>query len=586
MSTNRLRDEKSPYLKQHENNPVNWYPWIEEAFEKAEKEDKPIFLSIGYSTCHWCHRMAEESFENEEIADILNKYFISIKVDREERYDIDNIYMKFCQAMTGKGGWPMSIFMTPDKKPFYTGTYFPRVDFRGITGFKSILNSINRLWKEDKEKLLNSSEEILKFVKENYLNSNSLELEEYSIIESVERMSQIFDSEYGGFGEKPKFPMGHNISFLIEYYNKFNDTRALKIAEKTLDSIFKGGIYDHIGGGFSRYSVDNRWIIPHFEKMLYDNALLIEAYSRAYEINRNPIYKKIVYDTIDFLKREMKSDEGGFFAGIDADSEGDEGKFYLWNRSELELILGKDNFNKLRDYFNMEKSMELKNRVVLNRVGKDIDIEDYNFIDRELKILFKHRENRIKPKVDSKIICSWNSILAKSLFVASRIFEDEELANIGEDILEFIRKNLIKDGRIMTAYIEGEVKYKGYIQDYSCFIDALLEKYHNNKNEDLLGEIELYIKRMKELFEDENGGFFLVGEDAEIVLLRAKETTDGAIASGNSIAIKSIIKLAKILDDEKMKENMKRALDSNGKDIRDLGIYHSEGLRALLEYYK
>lgn len=596
MSENRLINEKSPYLLQHAHNPVDWYPWGEEAFEKAKEEDKPIFLSVGYSTCHWCHNMARESFENEEIAGILNKYFVSIKVDREERYDIDNLYMKFCQATSGRGGWPMSIFMTPEGKPFFAGTYFPRIDFRGITGFKTVLLSLKKLWKNDREKIEETAEDIVDFVKKNYMKNNEKVLTEDSIKKSAEGIKKLFDSEYGGFGPKPKFPMAHNITFLLEYSEKYDDEIAKAMALKTLDSIFKGGIYDHAGSGFSRYSVDEKWMVPHFEKMLYDNALLLEAYTEAYRKTENPLYEKIVRDTIGFLGREMKDYRGGFYAGIDADSEGDEGKYYLWTESEISFILGKENFERFSKYFNLEKSSLLKGRIVLNRIGREVDIADYDFLEKQLLTLLQHRENRIKPHIDEKIMCAWNSMLAKSLFKAGKVFEEQEFIDTGKKILEFIEKNMVLDGRIMTAYIDGEVKYKGFIQDYAFYIDALKEEMKisedKEEKERLTEKIDFYTEEMLRLFKDEKGGFYLAGDDADELIMRAKETTDGSVGSGNSAAARVLIELSQMKENfagksqEELREIGKRSLDISGQDIEVLGIYYGEALRGLLRYCK
>ncbi len=596
MSENRLINEKSPYLLQHAHNPVDWYPWGEEAFEKAKEEDKPIFLSVGYSTCHWCHNMARESFENEEIAGILNKYFVSIKVDREERYDIDNLYMKFCQATSGRGGWPMSIFMTPEGKPFFAGTYFPRIDFRGITGFKTVLLSLKKLWKNDREKIEETAEDIVDFVKKNYMKNNEKVLTEDSIKKSAEGIKKLFDSEYGGFGPKPKFPMAHNITFLLEYSEKYDDEIAKAMALKTLDSIFKGGIYDHAGSGFSRYSVDEKWMVPHFEKMLYDNALLLEAYTEAYRRTENPLYEKIVRDTIGFLGREMKDYRGGFYAGIDADSEGDEGKYYLWTESEISFILGKENFERFSKYFNLEKSSLLKGRIVLNRIGREVDIADYDFLEKQLLTLLQHRENRIKPHIDEKIMCAWNSMLAKSLFKAGKVFEEQEIIDTGKKILEFIEKNMVLDGRIMTAYIDGEVKYRGFIQDYAFYIDALKEEMKisedKEEKERLTEKIDFYTEEMLRLFKDEKGGFYLAGDDADELIMRAKETTDGSVGSGNSAAARVLIELSQMKENfagksqEELREIGKRSLDISGQDIEVLGIYYGEALRGLLRYCK
>lgn len=599
MSENRLIFEKSPYLLQHAKNPVDWYTWGEEALEKAKKEDKPIFISVGYSTCHWCHNMARESFENEEIAGILNKYYVPIKVDREERYDIDNLYMKFCQATAGRGGWPLSVFTTPDGLPFYAGTYFPRINIKGMIGFKTVLLSLKKMWEEDREEIEERAVEYRDFLLDTYEKYKSEDIGREDIEKSIDAYKEAFDSVYGGFGEKPKFPMGHSISYLLEYYEEFGDEEVKDMALFTLDSMFKGGIYDHVGGGFSRYSVDEKWMVPHFEKMLYDNALLIEAYSKAYKITGNKIYKKIVEDTILFLIREMEDEDGAFYAGIDADSEGDEGKFYLYTKSELGFVLGKDIFERFTGLFNATEKSSLKGRVVLNRVGKDISIDDYQFLDRWLKVIFKYRENRIKPSVDNKIMTTWNSLLAKSLYIAGDIFENRGYIRLAENILNFIENNLIIDDRIMTASIDGVVKHKGYIQDYACYLDALLEgrNYYiknpsgecanSRKSVDFTDKLEKYTEKMIELFMDsENGGFYINGKDADDLIIRCKETNDGSIPAGNSVAAKVLIQIGKENSDQRLVDIGKKALDLDGFSVNKIPIYHSEVLRAGLIYYK
>lgn len=598
MSENRLIFEKSPYLLQHAKNPVDWYIWSEEALNKAKEEDKPIFLSIGYSTCHWCHNMARESFENKEIAGILNKYFVPIKVDREERYDLDNLYMKFCQATSGRGGWPLSVFMTPDGLPFFAGTYFPRINIKGMIGFKTVLLSLKKMWEEDREEIEEKSVEIRDFVLDTYEKYEPEDITKEDIENSVNSFKSAFDPEFGGFGEKPKFPMAHSISYLLEYYEKYGDEELKDIALHTLDSMFKGGIYDHVGGGFSRYSVDEKWMVPHFEKMLYDNALLIEAYSKAYKISGNEIYKKVVEDTILFLIREMEDESGAFYAGIDADSEGDEGKFYLYTKSELGFVLGKDIFERFTGFFNASEMSSLKGRVVLNRVDKEIDIDDYKFLDRWLKVLFKYRENRIKPSVDNKIMTTWNSLLAKSLYIAGEIFENRGYIRLAENILRYIEENLIVNGRIMTASIDGVVKYKGYIQDYSCYIDALLEgrNYYirnhsgecaeSRKSVEFTDKINEYTEKMIDLFMDaEKGGFYINGVDSDDLVIRCKETNDGSVPAGNSVAARVLVKIGRENSDERLVEVGKKAIDLDGTSVNKVPIYHSEVLRAGLLYH-
>lgn len=582
---NRLISEKSPYLIQHASNPVDWYPWSDEAFEKAATEDKPIFLSIGYSTCHWCHNMARESFQNEGVSAILNSHFVSIKVDREERFDIDSVYMTFCQAISGHGGWPISIFMTPDKKPFYAGTYFSRDDIRGVAGFRTILLSIQKMWEEDREKLIDASEEVLDIVKNNLAPVLPKKLGEDDVEKAFFEFRDSYDPANGGFGSKPKFPMGHAISYLLEYYDYTGDEVALVMAEESLRAIYRGGIYDHLGGGFARYAVDEKWAVPHFEKMLYDNGFLLSAYIKLYDTTGNPIYKKIAEDTIDFLNREMKSDTGGYYAGIDADSEGREGKFYTWDKGELRRILSEEKYQILKKHYYVNEAGDLEDRIILNRIGKRISIEDFSETEEILSELFDYRENRVKPSVDRKIITSWNAALAKALLAAGALFEYESYTEQGLELIEFIEKNLVVDGRIMARRIDGETKYLGYIQDYSYCVNALLTAYEVTGCEAYLDSAKDYAEDMRCLFEDkENGGFFLSGNDAEALIVRPKEANDGALPSGNSTAAMALIKLGYLMEDEEFIALGKKTLDSVGKEIENAYIYHAEAVRALLLY--
>ena len=376
---NRLINEKSPYLLQHAYNPVNWYPWCEEAFEKAEKENKPIFLSIGYSTCHWCHVMERESFEDNEVANVLNENFISIKVDREERPDIDTIYMDTCQLLTGHGGWPLTIFALPNKKPFYAGTYFPKEDTQYMNGLITLLNKIISIWKDSKDKILESADEIVKTlhtmtefgeVKTN--NSNKINVKSEFLEDAFYTFKSSFDSKYGGFGDKPKFPTPHNLWFLLEYYKATNDTEALNMVEITLDAMYAGGIYDHIGFGFSRYSTDRFWLVPHFEKMLYDNALLAILYSKAYEITKKEKYKSVANEIFTYLLRDMHDENGGFYSAEDADSEGIEGKFYVWSLDEIYQVLGKDDGEKFASYFNITEKGNFEGFNIPNLINKNL----------------------------------------------------------------------------------------------------------------------------------------------------------------------------------------------------------------------
>ncbi len=381
---NRLINEKSPYLIQHAYNPINWYPWGEEAFEDAKKENKPIFLSIGYSTCHWCHVMAHESFEDENVAAVLNKFFISIKLDREERPDIDSVYMTACQALTGAGGWPLTIIMTHDQKPFFVGTYFPKTSRYGMPGLIEILQSVATEWKNSKEKLITSSNNILKELNNFFIpESKDIKLSEKILTNGYKQLLKSFDIKYGGFGSAPKFPTPHKLMFLLRYYKMYNETNALEMVETTLDSMYKGGLFDHIGYGFSRYSTDDKYLVPHFEKMLYDNALLVISYLEAYEITKNLLYKEVSIKTLEYVFRELTSDEGGFYCAQDADSEGAEGKYYVFTPDEIKIILGDEDGDYFNEYYDITEDGNFEGMSIPNLIKNN----DYNKKDEKINIL-------------------------------------------------------------------------------------------------------------------------------------------------------------------------------------------------------
>lgn len=386
---NHLKDQTSPYLLQHADNPVDWYPWCEEAFERAKEEDKPIFLSIGYSTCHWCHVMAHESFEDEKIAELLNKYFIAIKVDKEERPDIDSIYMAVCQAFTGSGGWPTTIFMTPEQKPFFAGTYFPKTSGYGRIGFTDLLLEIHSKWENEREELLKSADEIVFHMKRK--SKSEQEADERILQKAVEMYKKSYDEAYGGFGDAPKFPSPHNLWFLMDDYEKTGEKEALQMAEKTLMQMYRGGLFDHIGGGFSRYSTDRYFLAQHFEKMLYDNALLILAYCRAYEITKNPLYRKIAERTAEFILREMTSEDGGFYSAQDADSDGVEGKYYLFEPEEIKKILGGVEGCAFNQYYDITEAGNFEGKNIPNLLQSDPTDERFG---ESLAKVYQYRKNR------------------------------------------------------------------------------------------------------------------------------------------------------------------------------------------------
>ncbi|MFA6940005.1 MAG: thioredoxin domain-containing protein [Clostridiaceae bacterium] len=581
--TNRLIDEKSPYLLQHAHNPVNWYPWGDEAFEKAKLDDKPIFLSIGYSTCHWCHVMERESFEDNQAAEVLNKYFISIKVDREERPDIDHIYMTVCQALTGSGGWPLTIIMTPDKKPFFAGTYFPKNDRMGMMGLISILESVRKAWADNRDQLLSSSSQILSLIKQQD-NISGKELSSDVIQEAFSQFEYDFDKVYGGFGDAPKFPTPHNLSFLLRYWYKTKDKTALEIVEKTLDSMYRGGIYDHIGFGFSRYSTDRKWLVPHFEKMLYDNALLAIAYLETYQITKNKKYSDVALQIFTYILRDMTSEEGGFFSAEDADSEGEEGKFYVWSDDEIKLVLGNQEGNKFCEYFNITPKGNFEGKNIPNLINSHIKETDQEFIKSCRGKLFKYREKRIHPYKDDKILTSWNGLMIAAMAIGGRALGNNEYIIASEKAASFIFKNLIrKDGRLLARYRSGDAAFPAYIDDYAFLIWGLIELYETTYNSEYLQKaVNLNNDLIKYFWDSQNGGLFVYGSDSEQLITRPKEIYDGATPSGNSVSALNFLRLARLTGMYDLEEKALELLKSFGKSIESYPKGHSYALTALL----
>lgn len=536
--SNNLTNESSPYLLQHKDNPVNWYPWGKEAFEKAKNENKPMFLSIGYSTCHWCHVMAHESFEDTEIAELLNEYFVSVKVDREERPDIDSIYMSVCQAMTGGGGWPMSLFLTPEQKPFFAGTYFPKPTFQ------SLLKQIHKLWQTEREKLVLSGNEIEKAVsRENPVQGEATR----SIIdETYNQLEHSFDKEYGGFGNAPKFPMPHNLIFLMDYYCVTDKKQALDMAEYTLTQMYKGGIFDHIGGGFSRYSTDRYYLAPHFEKMLYDNALLIISYINAYAVTNNELYKEIAERTAEYIMREMTDGQGGFYSAQDADSEGEEGKYYTFNYDEIPELLGKEAGEKFNDYYGITKHGNFEGKNIPNLLGNtEID----NRMSEYLSKVYEYRKSRTKLHLDDKILTSWNGLMIAAFARLYRIVNNSKYLDAAEKACDFIEAKLAEGDTLYVSYRDGKRGNNGFIDDYAFYIHALICLYEATFKQKYLDRaIELCHKAVNDFYDNKNGGFYLYGSENEQLIMKPKETYDGAIPSGNSVMAYNLVMLSQLTD--------------------------------------
>ncbi len=541
---NNLIHQSSPYLLQHAHNPVNWFAWSDQAFEKALKEDKPIFVSIGYSTCHWCHVMEKESFDDERIAAILNEHFVSIKVDREQRPDLDSMYMTAVQAMTGQGGWPLNVFITPDGRPFYGGTYFPPNDMFKRPGFDKILLTIAEWWKNDRDKLLESADKISKVL--SLTNPDKVSDISINSIESmVDNLKHSFDPKYGGFGAAPKFPQPGFLMVLLSHYKRTQDTQSLEMVEKTLQEMASGGIHDHLGGGFHRYSVDQKWLVPHFEKMLYDQALISRVYIEAYQVTKKKRYADVARHIFDYVLRDMTDADGGFYSAEDADSEGREGLFYVWKHEEIENILG-SKAEAFNDYYNVTKQGNFEEQTnILNVTHWDKRIQESLSKNREK--LFALRSKRSRPHRDDKIISAWNGLMISSMAYGGAALCEKHYIKAAERAANFILKNLKTGGRLMRFYRNGKSVEKGFLNDYAFMSLALLDLYEATFDPKWLIEAKTLTDHTIELFADtENGGFYLTGSDSEKLLVRSKPDYDAAVPSGNSIAALILLRLGRL----------------------------------------
>ena len=592
---NFLKNETSPYLLQHADNPVNWYPWCKEAFERARKEDKPIFLSIGYSTCHWCHVMAHESFEDEETARILNQYFVSIKVDKEERPDIDSIYMSVCQAFTGSGGWPTTIFLTPDQKPFFAGTYFPRKAKYGQIGLQELLLAICEKWETDRKTLLASAEDVI-----SSRESEEIEEADVRLMETAFRhYKQLFDSKNGGFGAAPKFPTPHNLLFLMRYYERSGNKEALHMVEKTLIQMYRGGIYDHIGGGFSRYSTDDFFLAPHFEKMLYDNALLIMAYCKAYQLTGKSIYYGIAKATADYVLREMTSKEGGFYCAQDADSEGVEGKYYLFEPKEIIQICGEAEGRRFNQYFDITDRGNFEGKSIPNLLKQNnkeewigtnsFDLFVSNRFQQEFddckKKIYEYRKKRYQLHLDDKILTSWNGLMIAAMCDLYCVSGDRSYLEAAIKAQEFLEKNLCEKDTLFVSFRKGKRSEKGFLDDYANEIFAWIHLYKATFHKEYLDKAKRFCEKTIDSFYDkEKGGFFLYGEDNEALILRPKETYDGAVFSGNSAMAYNLVQLFYLTGEDRYSEMAEKQLKFLATEARDYPSGHAMFLIALLDY--
>jgi uncharacterized protein len=557
--TNRLIHETSPYLLQHAHNPVDWYAWGEEALAQARSADKPIFLSIGYSACHWCHVMERESFENETTAALMNERFINIKVDREERPDLDSIYMDAVVSMTGQGGWPMSVFLTPDGQPFYGGTYYPPEPRYGMPSFPQLLQSVSDAYRNRRDQVVGQAQRLTSALQRAALLSvQEGELSVELLIEAVQTLQQNFDNEDGGFGTQPKFPQPMTLDFCMANYLRTNDLDTLYLAELTLEKMAHGGIYDQLGGGFHRYSVDAVWLVPHFEKMLYDNAQLLRSYLHAWLITARPLYRRVVDETIDYVLREMTAPTGGFYSTQDADSEGHEGKFFVWEMEEIEEILDPHAVGIFESYYGVSDRGNFEGANILS-VVRSVESVAQRFrltpaeVEQSLaesrRQLFAEREQRIKPGRDEKILVEWNGLMIHALAECGSVLERQDALTAAIDAANFILTQMSQpDGKLYRSYKDGQARLNAYLEDYAAFIRALVALYEATFDLRWLGEASRLTRLMIDQFGDPaRGGFFQTGVDHEQLVVRRKDFIDNAIPSGNSLAADALLRLAVLL---------------------------------------
>ena len=578
-NSNHLITEKSPYLLQHAYNPVDWYPWGSKAFNKALTEDKPIFLSIGYSTCHWCHVMEKESFEDIEVAKLLSDSFVSIKVDREERPDIDKIYMDFCQMLTGSAGWPLTIIMTPEKKPFFAGTYIPKQNKYSRIGMLELIPQVIKLWLNKRTDILQTSENFFQLFLEQNVSTPGKDLDKSLFDLTFDNLCQLYDITNGGFGTSPKFPTIHHLYFLLRYWKRSKNDYALKIVEKTIKAMRAGGIWDHVGFGFHRYSTDEKWIVPHFEKMLYDQALIAIGCIEAYQVTKNEEYKKITEEIFTYVLRDMTSPEGGFYSAEDADSEGNEGKFYTWTKDGIRKIFAEQESDMIIDIFNIGISViESGSILYINKPLEDIalkynlSLRDLNkFIQDVIKKMFYVRKKRIHPFKDDKILTDWNGLMISALAMGSRVFNNKTYEKAAINGADFVINNLVtKEGLLLHRYRDGQAAVPANLDDYTFFIMGLLELYQTTFNILYLKTATILNKYLIENFWDnENGGFYFTKINSETTGFRKKDVYDGAIPSGNSVALLNLIKLSRISTNNSLENKAFQIIKAFSKTIEN-----------------
>jgi uncharacterized protein YyaL (SSP411 family) len=568
---NRLADEQSPYLRQHKDNPVDWYPWGDAAFEKARAEDKPIFLSIGYSTCHWCHVMEEESFEDEEVAERMNDTFVSVKVDREERPDVDTIYMNVCQMMRGQGGWPLTILLTPDRKPFYAATYLPKEGRFQQMGLLDLIGRVDQMWKGERDRLLEDADEVTSLLQRSVDEGGGTEAPDEQVLEEAHRqLSRQFDQTHGGFGSAPKFPSPHNLLFLLRHWHRTGRERALEMVTTTLDGMRLGGVYDQVGYGFHRYSTDQRWLLPHFEKMLYDQAMHVMAYTEAYQATGEARYEMTAREVIEYVRRDLQAPEGGFYSAEDADSENEagemeEGAFYVWSTDEVRDLLDEETAELFIDLYNMTPEGNYQEEATGERTGKNVlhldqslsaVAEERGREEKELRAtlesarntLLASRDERPRPGLDDKVLTDWNGLMIAALATAARSFDETDYEETAVDAADFLLDTMRDgDGRLLHRYRDGDADIRAHLDDYAFLTWGLTELYQTTFDPRWLeAALTLLDESLDHFWDDDQGGFFLTADDGEDLIVRPKEMSDGALPSGNSVQFANLLRLARL----------------------------------------
>lgn len=611
MHTNRLAQEKSPYLLQHAHNPVDWYPWGEEAFTKARREDKPIFLSIGYSTCHWCHVMERESFESAELAEVLNRNFVPVKLDREERPDIDRVYMMFVQATTGSGGWPMSVWLTPELKPFFGGTYFPPDNRYGRPGFKALLEHIAQVWRDDKARILESGDDVIRQLSQISANDERAELLDGSGVESCYlALRRSFDTRMGGFGQAPKFPRPVQFHFLHRYFKARGDEEAIQMSAMTLAEMYKGGMYDQLGGGFHRYSVDARWFVPHFEKMLYDQGQLVVSCVEALQITGDGLFEQIARETLDYVLRDMTDKRGGFYSAEDADSvidpanphEKGEGAFYIWAAREIEEALRNPEAQWFQYRFGCQPNGNVVEDVHGEFTGRNILYQAHTIEETAEHFgvtadqvaqaektarqkLMDRRATRVRPHLDDKILTAWNGLMISGFAKAAQALGDARYLEAAQRAAEFIEKEMYRYGMLLRRYRDGEAAIEGFLDDYAFYVQALLDLYEADFRRERLEFAARLTETMLAKFEDrQGGGFFSSAEGDASLVMRLKDDYDGAEPSGNSVAVMNLLRLAAMTGRADFREAAERTLRSFAGRMRKSAVAIPQMLSAYLFY--